>query len=509
MIFKPPEFIWVAFLYLPFKIQSMKWTLVIASLFFFTSLFGQHEISWGPEIHVSDGDIYGNLRPRAALVQDSIPIVIYGKSGYGNLAISRWNGIDFDTDKSIIPNDLSSYIANWTGPDIAAKGDTVIATFKIMPYETGNVYSVRSTDGGLTFSDTIRVNHHEAGVRWMPSMEIEENGNPVITYMMHDANWTNPRYVIANSNDAGLTYEIEREIVTNIPGEACDCCPAEFIISGQKQTLLFRNNDNNVRDIHAVYSSDGGTTFPDQINVDNLSWTLNACPSTGSDAIFTDDALITAYASAQSGAYRVYVSSSSTNGGLSFGSRQQTAVTPTIGTQNFPRITGRNDTIIMTWKENDGANSTDIFYSLSINSADPISSLTGRKHKANNTLTIGQNDPDIIYSNGFVHLFFQDLLSHDIIYRRGVIQSTAGNENHDNSGILNIYPNPSEKGQYHLPNDVQIQNIKDVTGKEISYQIQTNNSQSIIDIDHSVKGIYFLNYLNNEGVRKTHKLMVK
>src|SRR5690606_14149915 len=120
----------------------------------------------------------GSFRPRATLADGDIPVVIYGKSGSDNLFISRWNGSGFDAPIPVLPPGTSAYIADWTGPDIASKGDTVIAVFKLNPMESGNIYSVRSVDGGITFSDTIRVNSDETGNPWLPSMSIDQNGNP-------------------------------------------------------------------------------------------------------------------------------------------------------------------------------------------------------------------------------------------------------------------------------------------------------------------------------------------
>src|SRR3989338_1717424 len=131
-------------------------------------------IQWGPEIHVADGSIYGNVRPRAAIVGTDSPVVVFGKpSSVNNLFIARWNGSSFDTPVSILPAGTSSYLTDWTGPDLDVFNSTVIATFKLEPLEGGHVYSVRSTDGGITFSDTIRVDSHPVGVAWMPSMGMD------------------------------------------------------------------------------------------------------------------------------------------------------------------------------------------------------------------------------------------------------------------------------------------------------------------------------------------------
>ncbi|MDX2362427.1 MAG: T9SS type A sorting domain-containing protein [Crocinitomicaceae bacterium] len=487
----------------------MRFTLTIIAVLLTACTFSQSGIVWGPEISVSDGTTYGNLRPRATIIGNDTPVVIYGRAGDGNLYTSRWNGSSFDTPVTLLPLSLSAYIANWTGPDIASQGDTIVAVFKLNPLETGNVYSVRSVDGGLTFTDTIRVDNHDTGVAWMPSMDMDANGDPVVTYMAHDASWSNPRYVIANSSDAGVTYNPETEVTSAITGEACDCCPAEMVIEGQKQVMLFRNNDMNTRDIFGVLSTDGGATYPSTDNIDNLSWNVNSCPATGPHGIFNSDNLLMAYASAASGKYRVYVSSSTTVGALTFDNRvMMVEPDPANGTQNYPRISGIGDTVVMAWSETTSGNQN-IYTSLSLSltGADHLTNLSSSKIMAN-TSTIGaQTVPEIIYKNGFVHLFYQDNESGDLIYRRGTIEDVTGIESIPNEDF-SVYPNPSLNGVFNLPPSTEVIGVTDALGNHVSFEIQTIDGALEIKINHSSKGMYFLSYLYGDAVQKVATLLV-
>jgi len=485
----------------------MRILLLFIALSFWGTSFAQSNIVWDPEITVSDGAIYGNFRPRATLVNGDSPVVVYGKTGTENLFISKWNGASFNSPISILPTGVSSYIANWTGPDIDSKGDTVIAVFKLEPMTTGHIYSVRSTDGGSTFSDTIRVNQYDAGIVWMPSMSIDASGNPVMAYMLHDNfNWANPHYIFANSNDAGMSYNTEMEIVSSIPGEACDCCHSEVIIEGQKQALLFRNNDNNIRDIFGVLSLDAGSSFPHETGVDDLGWFLMGCPSTGPDGVYTGDNLLIAYASAAEGKYRVYLSLASTVSDLSFVSRTIMAP-PALGndTQNFPRISGVNDTIVMAWEEKEMGNK-DIFCSVAIPGLDPITSLTSFKEKANATTMGTQTNPEVIYKNGIVHLFYSDNNSGSLIYRRGVVNVGLGLQEVYEKSFL--HPNPSESGRFELSKNTEIKGIVNALGSDVPYTKRIQSESLEIELDDPVKGIYFVIYSTNSGAQKIAKLMV-
>jgi hypothetical protein len=478
-------------------------------LIFFTlasvGVQAQAGIVWGPEITVSDGAMYGFYRPRATIVNGDTPVVLYGRIGDENVFISRWNGTSFDAPMMILPTGTDAYIANWTGPDIDSRGDTVIAVFKLNPAGIDNVYAVRSIDGGLTFSDTLRVDNHD-GITWMASMGMDDNANPIVTYMAHDIGWGNPRYVIANSSDAGVTYNPEMEVITSIPGEACDCCPAEVIVQGQKQVLLFRNNDANIRDIHGVLSLDNGVTFPHQTNIDNLNWSITACPATGPDGVFVGNDLISAYASRASGKYRVYLSHSSASSDLTFNTRTQIAMPDLSNSvQNFPRISGINDTIVMAWEEKE-ANNLEIFYTVAVPGSDAVTQLTANKWKANATTAGVQSKPEIIYSNGKVHLFFQDGSTGNLIYRSGTIADVTGID--ELNQAISIQPNPSNNGEFYISGDIAINSVVNMLGAEVKFDQLNENGKVKLILDHSYTGIYFLSYSLKNGSDKIVKLMV-
>lgn len=453
-------------------------------------------IQWDPEITVADGAMYGNTRPRAAIVGSDTPVVVFGKSSsLENLFIARWNGSSFDTPVSILPAGASSYLAEWTGPDLDAFGSTVIATFKMEPLEGGHVYSVRSTDGGITFSDTIRVDSHPVGVAWMPSMGMDASGNPVITYMVHDGVWSNPRYVIARSPDEGLNYLQEMEVSSIVPGEACDCCPAEMVINETKEILLFRNNESDIRDMHAVMSTDGGNSYTSYDNVDNLDWMIMSCPSTGANGAFFGNRLLTAHASAASGKYRVYVSSATTDGPIGFENQAQVPEPGQAnGTQNFPRISVAGDTAVMAWRETVNGGQ-EIFCSVSLPGMDPLVGLTSFSQQSNTSTSGNQSNPEIIYKNGLVHLFYSDAGSGDLIYRRGTISASLGLEEMNSSELLR--PNPSS-GTFVIPSDIENISIVDALGRGQEFNSVKTDVGIEITVQNAPVGVYIVHGEQNK-----------
>lgn len=472
----------------------MKKLVLISSFLLLISTIGysQTTIYWEPEISVADGTLYGNVRPRIDLTSNNEPIVVFGKATNGLLYSAKWNGSTFNTPVTLLPPDVNAYLASWTGPDVASKGDTVIIVFKAEPMDSGRVYTLRSTDGGLTFSDTLRVDSHGTGIAWMPSLDIDADGNPTVIYMAHETNSVHPRYVVTHSFDQGESYQPEMDISFNIPEEACDCCPAEYVINGNDEVLLYRNNDLNVRDIFAVYSNDGGNTYPYYGDVDSTVWAITSCPSTGPHGIIQSGKLYTTFASKASGNYRVYLTETELNNGIELQNRSMlTPPTNSNGSQNYPRIDNSSDTIVMVWQESETSNN-EIFcaYTTSGSTNDLLTS----KHMVN-TVTAGtQSNPDVKIANGMIHLVYTDTYSGDVIYRRGIIGNVGLQEN----SVLtsDVYPNPSASNKFIIKelNEKEISQIKlvDSKGASCSFELEESGENMELEVLKNEKGTYFL-----------------
>jgi hypothetical protein len=464
---------------------------LISMLFLSTFGFGQSSIVWEPEIPVADGSVYGNLRPRVVLTSTNVPLVVFSKISNGSVHAARWNGSSFNTPIALLPQGESAYVASWTGPDVASKGDTVIVVYKDSDLENGRIYSLRSTDGGISFSDTIHVDSHPAGVTWLPALDLDENGNPSVIYMGHDPVWLHPRYFVTHSTDQGLTYQPEMDIAVALPDEACDCCPAEYVINGDRHALLFRNNAANIRDIYAIYSSDDGISYPVLENIDQLDWNVNSCPSTAPHGLLRDTDLITVSASKASGEYRVYLSKSTANTDLNFVSRIE--MTPPVnlnGIQNYPRISGKGDSVFLVWQESEGS-AMDIMCAFT--TGNDLNDLLTTKHTVNANTTSSQTNPDIVYRDGTVHLVYQDAFTGDVIYRKGILGS-AGLSEADESNDLTPFPNPTNNGLVELRgvNSNAELRVLDVTGKELKTTIHRENDSVLIDLSAYDEGMYFL-----------------
>jgi hypothetical protein len=447
----------------------------------------QAPIVWEDTISVADGSIYGNTRPRIVLNSQDEPVVVFGRNIDGSIHTAKYNGLDFDPPVQITPNDFQSYLANWTGPEIDASGDTIMIVFKENPIQEGHVYSVRSTDGGNSFSDPLRTDSHPVGVAWLPNIAFDNNGNPSVIYMVHDQVWLNPRFVVSHSNDGGITFNPEQEVTSIVPDEACDCCPATIAKQDNLQALVFRNNEGSIRDMFAVKSQDGGQSFSEYENIDYLNWMINQCPSTGPDAFIDESNLFVVSASQASGRYRCYISKTDM---INTQSPEMGFMLPapesSVGNANFPRIHGNHDSLFVVWQ---AAETSNYEVYCAYGSGDDFTSFEETKSQVNLVNSGTQSNPDLYYRNGYVHVVFQDGNTGNVVYRRGRI-SMAGLSENPAKDIL-IYPNPTS-------NEIHIKGINEPTnftitsndGKQVMSGVVSENKSSI-----SVQEIPLGNYI--------------
>jgi hypothetical protein len=417
-------------------ITKSKCYLLVIYISFTSYIFGQSEIIWDTALSVADAQ-FGNTKPRIVLNGDGEPVVVFGKNN-GELYLARKNGTQFTLPQQLAASGVA-YVTNWTSADIGSKGDTIYVVFKAYPLEGGPIYLVRSFDGGVSVSSSMIVDHQQTGVGWLPSLDIDDDGQPHIVYMGHDQNWTNPQYYIMHSSDQGTSFSGAQSLTNTIPVEACDCCPAELAINNEKQVLLYRNNNQNERDIFGVYSNDSGSSFPSFCNLENLSWMVMSCPSTAPDGVIINDTLLSVSASKATGSYRIYLSKALVNNQIT-PEFVDSLVAPTqvSANQNHPRIKASDSHIAVCWHENLGSN-YDVY--VSVASVTNSSALYTTKLLANESQTGNQLYSDLVLNGNEIHVVYQDSPSGTVKYRRGIIGPT--NQVLESAApMLTCIPNP-------------------------------------------------------------------
>ena len=275
--------------------------------FFFFFFFGQYFIPSSSYFFCS-GSSDGYDRPRVVITANNSPFVIWSKPSTPKAIKARkWNGTAFDSAFNLVNADLMP--TGFIGPEIAAKGDTIYLIFESLLNSNHVIYLKRSFDGGLTFSDTIRVSDNSNTHKFaMPNISVRDDGNPVISYMESLPNWTDWKQVVKTSFNFGISFSSATDVSALAPGEPCDCCQSTLVSDGNNVYLLFRNDDSNVRNTYIAQSTDKGLTFLATQDLDDINWVLNACPTSSPVGAVIGDSIMVVRRNGGSGLNELYKS---------------------------------------------------------------------------------------------------------------------------------------------------------------------------------------------------------
>ena len=322
--------------------------LLLILLFFPMIGFGQ-QLLWDAYTTISStSDGYG--RPRIVLTENASPLIIWRKDSSPKvLRASKWNGSAFLPPYDILQAGILP--SSWDGPEVVAKGDTVYVVFTSLATTQSSIMLIKSFDGGLTFSDTIRVSENNPAHKFrMANIAVKEDGNPVVSYMQYLLNWTEPKQMVNSSVTFGDNFAGTTEGSLLAPGEPCDCCKSSLICSANNVYLLFRNNDANARNSYISKSIDGGLSFISTADMDNYSWILNSCPSTTPRGIVLGDSLCIVKRSGASGNNEIVYSNVNTSDLNYSYNRNIDFVAGAL--QDYPEISSNGDTIVVVWQDN-------------------------------------------------------------------------------------------------------------------------------------------------------------
>lgn len=476
-------------------------------IFLFTTLFSllyvqsstaQSQINW-----ISEGAIdlasQGNNHPRVVADREGNPLVIWFNSKF--VMFSKWNTSGFESPRILSPVTMSVAGASWMGPDIAAHGDTIYVVFKEAPEEIGHIWCIHSYDGGEIFSDPVRVDYTADSLSRFPTVTTDGSGNPVIGFMKFDPGFSRARWAVTRSDDFGNSFlpDVLASGWSSPSSVVCDCCPGSIVCSGDNVVMLYRDNNNNIRDTWAGFSSDGGLSFTTGLNIDQHNWLIHACPSSGPDGVIIGDSMYTTFMSAASGMSRVYSNRialpavSASAGSLLTGSISG------LFNQNFPRISAYANSIAEVWKQNiNGNDQCVINFTADISSGLPSSYDTVTESGVNNT--------DIAIGNGNIIVVWEDYNSGTVKFRWGTYSISTATEPVNNEPFY-VFPNPSNtvwtlKGD-DLVSGSQI-DVMDVNGKLVYSGIIKDQfpgfTQEIKNATWS-PGVYYLRIAHHDRVQ--------
>tara|TARA_B100001113_G_scaffold79612_1_gene62618 strand:+ start:511 stop:1785 length:1275 start_codon:yes stop_codon:yes gene_type:complete len=369
------------------------------------------QLNFENSVTISDGT-NGFGRPRIALTNDG-PIIIWRKDSTPKvLKASKWNGSSFGQPYDICSSDVIP--SSWDGPEIATKGDTVYVVFTSTATTQSSIMMLKSFDGGLSFSDTIRVSENNPSHKYrMGNIKIDYNGNPIVNYMQYLLNWTEPKQMVNRSINFGDSFLGGVEASQSAPGEPCDCCKASLVLDNDDIFLLFRNNNSNERNSYVSKSVDGGLTFNLVNDIDDYDWMVNGCPATGPlGVVYSDSLLIVRRSGATGNDEIVYNKINKVDLNYSYTRN----IDPIIGKiQDYPDITLNGDTIFIAWQDNRN-NIPDCFLSYSTSGVENLS--LGIKF-TDSLITGPKLNPDLVFKNNLIHLVYNNNGANSIEYIKG------------------------------------------------------------------------------------------
>ena len=362
---------------------------------------------------ISNGPTEGYERPRIVMTANSNPFIIWKKASTPkSVKAKKWNGTAFSAPYDIVSPDLA--ITGFIGPEIASKGDTVYLIFESLLHNNHIIYLKRSFDGGLTFSDTIRVSDDSDTHKFaMPNIGVRADGNPVISYMECTTSWTDWEQMVKSSSDFGTTFSTATNASTLAPGEPCDCCQSTFVTEGNNDVyLLFRNNETNIRNSYIAKSTDGGVTFTSTEDLDAADWMLNSCPTSSPVGIINGDSIMVVRRSGTSGVHELYYSNVNK---ADLQNSYFTALDPIgFGLQDKAEIAGDANGYATVWKDNRNSN-TSCFIKWVYGGVSEVIEL------ADSTIFGHKINPDICldYTTGDYHMVYVASTQHEVVYVKG------------------------------------------------------------------------------------------
>lgn len=462
---------------------------VLSFSFFLSISYAQNDILWSDPVDIADAQ-YGNIYPRIVINDSETPFISWGASNQ-KIYFSKANSNGFTTPIELNTSDKPAYVANWTGPEIAVKGDTIYACFMHANWNEKS-FLVRSFDGGENFSGPLELENYSDSTSRFPMVAIDQEGNPITSFMKMSSNGGHdPHYVVRRSQDFGMSYYDEQNLGgwSGTASEACDCCPASMKVDGSTVAIFYRDNLNNLRDIWASVSTDGSESFNQGFAIDNNKWMINSCPASGPDGVIIEDDLFSVF---YSDGYAFLSKTNISTEDIEY--VNQLGELPTVGSHNFPRIDHDGNTVAIVWKANAGVPYLLFSFKEDINSAEPFTQDTLHNTSFNN--------PDIVVKNNKVHIVWQDSNSGTVKYLLGTVGTTRVEDQELISATL--FPNPSQESIFIKTNqEVERFEIYNNKGDLMKY----GKFNFEIDINEFSSGIYFVKLFKGKEIVSTRSFV--
>ncbi len=405
--------------------------MLVAMLLAWFPCLTQAQIIWdfAEPIAVADEE-FGNRCPRLALDASGNPMVLMGKSGEGLFLATSDNGV-FNTPL-LIPTLDNVFMADAEGPSIAVHGSTLAIAYQVSgEWATGGQY-MSTQDGGQTWSESFPISPDATEDHFMPMLAFDDSGNPFVAVKFGD----DPMVVegVMRSTNGGQTFQPAQPASANVgSGLACECCPSKTIFGHGRYYSVYRQNDENLRDMRLV-SSEDGVTWDHQLDLDPTDWMISACPETGASlAWLPDGRLASTFRSSGNGASEVYVNVSDVANPMSSDVGATVPVTnfTEAGNQDQPHIACGPTHTVAVWQENSGG--WEIHAASCANDALP-GGLSNAGEPISTSLSGSNLHPEVAIHGSKVHVIWKNSGTGQVMYLRGTLDGAGLVESAPKSG---------------------------------------------------------------------------
>ncbi len=471
----------------------MKKWVILPFLAFPIFVFSQTTVVWGDSMVVTSTGLPVTA-PHINFLPDGTPLMTWGESSNNpQIWCSRFENGGFSAPVGVVQPPAQPNMFGFGGYDVAVSDTQVFVVFE---QPSSGIWLSRSDDEGLHFNQPIQVQGPISGSGvTIASLTVDGTGNPIVSYIQIKNKAT---YQVRRSPDGGETWG--DPVTANTPasgGEVCECCNADLLASGDSIWIVFRNNNQNLRDIWVSRSTDLAASFDIATDVDNTDWQVNVCPISGPHIARSGDSILTVWMSKASGESRVYCSALHA-GTMEAG--QQIDFPSIFGpatAQTFPEIAAAGDTVGVVFLEK----SREIVFYHSIDGITKLNAQPQRFSLPDHTFQF----PSLAYGDGVFHLIYTDATADKVLYRRGILTHSSSTTEPADSNIA-VFPNPVNKDFFWVKcgqDELETVSVFDVFGKLMLTQ-KLNGNTAKVRLEGISSGLYFLKIKASKGevVRK-------
>jgi hypothetical protein len=275
--------------------------------------------------------------------------IMYSKSENYGETFSNPSQINY------VDNNIVAY--SQSGPKIGIFNNKVYITYTDNRTGLTSVYFNVSNDNGATWQEDVLISDTPY-LNMYQDFKVDNLGNLHLVYYNYAANYEleDVRYRFSELGNSDFNASIILGVVTDNM-EPCDCCQPDLEIDNNGDIyIIYRNNEQNIRDTYIAVKRYGDEDFSEYFQASNLQDFIGFCPSSGPSLDIKNDKISVAYTSYNN--QNVYTSISNL-GNMDFS--DYISVSPDSDSfQNYPYIVIDND-LHITWVDQDNF---DIYYGM-------------------------------------------------------------------------------------------------------------------------------------------------